>query len=137
MCPLRPGRRHVLHGLERVKRLEDLREDLGQIHHLHKERPAPLDLLPPLQVVLVAVGLGEIIGSEGLHDPVGAENMGRPSVDERPPFVLHIESPGESLPQTLFPRWDLPMRAVEVEAEFLGRGHQLGGGRPLITLGSL
>ena len=43
-------------------------------------------------------------------------------MDQRSPLVLHVQRPCKALSQTTLPKWDLPIRTVEMETSMLQPG---------------
>lgn len=121
-------------GLDGEKGFQDISHQLGEQDHLLEEHAALLDLLRAFLLVVPARGrrrrVGEVLGLDRTHGPVGLGDVGGAAVGEGTPLVLHEEAPGQAPAQALLPGRDLPGGAVEVQAELLADGDQLGGKGP-------
>ncbi|KAG7072140.1 hypothetical protein JMJ76_0005000 [Colletotrichum scovillei] len=125
--------------LGRVKRAEHVTEDERQLNLPQEQLTPDNDLGAALGVVLLVGGiLGEILDTARPDVPVLVEaDVRGPAVDEGAPFVLHKQSPGEAAAQALFPVRDGPVAAVDVEAEPLAEGDELGGEGPCVIAEAL
>ena len=126
-----------LRGLEGIECFEDFGEDLGEMNHLAEQSATSLRLDALLCIALLPLDVREIMSAQKGYGPVGREDVGRTPVNQRTPFILHIQRPCEAFSQPSFPRRYLPRRAVEVQTKLLSDSNKLRRGRPLITFRTL
>ena len=67
----------------------------------------------------------EILFNQILDRPIPGENVRRPAVNERRPFVLHVQCPRETFPKALLPGVHSPVGAILMQTQLKPCRHQL------------